>query len=339
MPINRNQIAKAAKNKKNTAPRILASKLKELDSVCDKHSVGKLNFNDTKLINPDGKVTWLSLDTKFRQNNNMSVNKIKPIIRGNLRANVFLFDVKDSGSSDEFIYDLVKIENDKKERDLKKDLDEIKNESTGSFVHDKLKEESLKLQQQIDKTLEPEPIQDQNQDKNKDSKLDNSQIKIEENNGSQSPNKFKKYSDKYQNKMEQKSKSLNNKYNRNLMKDLKNKFNLVKQGEYKYFEIKIDTTPMVVCDPIVYIISMPDNYEKKLYLVEGNLVMKNKVIRDIDPSYKMDDVVEEQLEHMEMIKSMEDCETKDCGYDNELVDDGIEIIDDPIIIDDSELDQ
>lgn len=96
-----------------------------------------------------------------------------------------------------------------------------------------------------------------------------------------------------------------NKYYRNFMRDLKSKFALVEQPEFRYFEAKVESADMVIDHARVYKISMPDNVKESYLLVIGDLTMKSGLIRQIDPTYRGDKVVKEQSDFLERIMAKE----------------------------------
>ncbi len=96
-----------------------------------------------------------------------------------------------------------------------------------------------------------------------------------------------------------------NKYYRNFMKDIKSKFSLKLRPENNYFEVKAETTDMIIEHSVVYEIVMVPPTKETYLLVIGDLQMKSSYLRQIDPQYKMDAVLKEQTEFMERIKAKE----------------------------------
>jgi NACalpha-BTF3-like transcription factor len=88
-----------------------------------------------------------------------------------------------------------------------------------------------------------------------------------------------------------------NKYFRRFTTIIKKKFRCEFVEEYKYVEVKVDNTPMVVDDAEVYIIDMPSD-TKKYYLVVGDLQLKRDFLHKIDPTYGSESVLEEQHDFM-----------------------------------------
>jgi chromosome segregation ATPase len=79
-----------------------------LKTICKKHQVGNLTFKSCKFATADGKVTYV--DHKN--------------ILSNMKCGVMLIKTSSADESKDAIYDIVKIENEKKERDLKKHQEE-----------------------------------------------------------------------------------------------------------------------------------------------------------------------------------------------------------------------
>ncbi|XWV24621.1 hypothetical protein QJ856_gp1164 [Tupanvirus deep ocean] len=106
-----------------------------------------------------------------------------------------------------------------------------------------------------------------------------------------------------------------NKYFRNFMKDIRSKFNLKEEPEIKYFEVKAETTDMVIDGVKAYRISMPENTKESYFLLIGDLQMKSGLIRQIDPAYKADKVFKEQHDFLERIKAKENAKTTELTED------------------------
>ncbi|AHA45241.1 hypothetical protein HIRU_S335 [Hirudovirus strain Sangsue] len=112
-------------------------------------------------------------------------------------------------------------------------------------------------------------------------------------------------SNKNTNQNNDKKKKEKNKYYRNFMKDIKSKFSLKLRPENNYFEVKAETTDMIIEHSVVYEIVMVPPTKETYLLVIGDLQMKSSYLRQIDPQYKMDAVLKEQTEFMERIKAKE----------------------------------
>lgn len=245
MPITRKDLAKGYNTRKKfQIIKNINKQANELIYICEKHKITKLTFRDCKYSDFNGKV------------NILSINEVK----GNLRYGIFILK-SDLCKESEILYDLVDIENKKKEREIQKRKDD----------EEMAKSELEKLQ----------------------SKIPNNEIikhDIEEivNN------------EKIQENVKE------NKYIRTLIKDLKKKFILEKIQNIKYIELTVETCPMVIENPRVYIIN-----NKNFYLILGDMMTKSNIIKQIDPAYKVDELFDAQNEFMERIKVVEDSKKKD----------------------------
>ena len=95
-----------------------------------------------------------------------------------------------------------------------------------------------------------------------------------------------------------------NKYCRYFMNDFSSKFTYHLLNQYKYFEVRAETTDMVIDRVQIYQIEMP-KMDKVFLLVKGDLQLKSGLTRTIDPNYNADDVVQEQSEFMDRIIAKE----------------------------------
>jgi hypothetical protein len=257
MSLPRNLLAKNLQ--KNSKEKIIDKRINELNHICEKHHVGKLNFKECKLITTEGKQTILN----------------HKIIKGNLRASVLLIYASDLFQN-EAIYDIIQIEKEKNKREMEQKPNEIS--------------QGREMEQKPNETP---------QESSKEMKLS-------------SPEHEKKHINKRQqivnnfNKQLQEKNNLKNmnKYHRHFIRDLKNKFILHKKDEFKYFETKAETTFMVIDKLKVYQIDIPlkDTMKETYWLIVGDLKLKSAIIKDLDPSYKMDKIIEEQAEFMGKIK-------------------------------------
>lgn len=116
------------------------------------------------------------------------------------------------------------------------------------------------------------------------------------------------------------------------MKDLKAKFVLKEKSEFKYFEVKLDSTDMVVDNAKVYEIVMPTNSKETYFLVMGDLVKKRDLIRQIDPAYKSENVMRDQMDFLERIKAKENA--KVTSHLTDVIDDDLDDLDELGISDD-----
>ena len=109
MPLNRKQLARGENTrKKYSHTRGSNRKMDELDNICEKHKVGVLTFKTCIMSTVDGQVTFVD----------------HQIIKANMRSGIMLIKANALEQSNN-IYDIVEIENAKKERDIKKHQDEM----------------------------------------------------------------------------------------------------------------------------------------------------------------------------------------------------------------------
>ena len=101
-----------------------------------------------------------------------------------------------------------------------------------------------------------------------------------------------------------------NKYYRRFMDDIKSKFTLEAQSNIKYFEVKANSTDMVIEDPTVYKLVMPATAKQTYLLIIGDLQMKSAIVRRIDPAYKAEVMFKEQNDFLERIKAKENAKTE-----------------------------
>jgi NACalpha-BTF3-like transcription factor len=96
-----------------------------------------------------------------------------------------------------------------------------------------------------------------------------------------------------------------NKDYRNFMKTIRSKFTLEQLSEYKFVEVRTDTTDMVIDGATVYKINISEKAKETYLLIVGDLQLKSSLIRQIDPAYKIDKVIKEQYDFLERIKAKE----------------------------------
>jgi uncharacterized protein YbjQ (UPF0145 family) len=135
-----------------------------------------------------------------------------------------------------------------------------------------------------------------------------------------------------QEQLEKQSKSKGNRHYRNFMKDVKSKFSLTEKPEYKFFEVRAETTDMVISDVKTYEIIMPINTKETYLLVLGDLQMKTGLIRQIDPAYKSEKVFKEQNDFLERIKAKE--KSKTTALSEDLLEEELDDLDELGISDD-----
>jgi len=338
MPLPRNlQGRNKNTHLKTNAKKIVNQKIAMLDAVCDKHKINNLTFKSCKLAEADGIITFIEHEN-IRGNMKSGIMLIK--------ANNMSKSVSDN-KYDLVKIKQDKTEQDEKKRQdelekVKLEMDRIKkneesiNLQEGSVEHKnllmKLTNESENiLSEQIPnmeaiespnlETIEEGITHDDNEELNKNETNENEMDKTrmeqitlskdKANKRSQTvKNKRQKALKQYQEQLQKKSEQIaGNKYYRNFMKDIKAKFVLQIQEQYKFLEVRAETTDMVIDNIKIYKIMMPQNTAETFLLVIGDLQLKSAIIKQIDPNYKSDKLMKEQNDFLERIKSKENSQT------------------------------
>lgn len=94
-----------------------------------------------------------------------------------------------------------------------------------------------------------------------------------------------------------------NKHHRNFISDLTSKFKLQQYSQYKFLELKVGSSFMIIDNPGVFRVSITD--VDKDILIIGDLQQKSSVLKEIDPNYGASDVLKDQEKFMEQIKTKE----------------------------------
>lgn len=295
MPLSRNSIARNMNIHNRIKTLDIVKTKRKLESIMEKHGIFELPFCDCKIVNNDG----IIFNVKFEK------------IRGNLRSGVFIINAKSICQIENVIYDLVEIGN---KKNKKKDINNDKNAST---VKDDIELSDIpdpsvisSIEENYDSTDNPETVESsQNKQKNcveiltggnDTSKKDN----LEKDNISQEKNKTKnnKMNEKKENAIRKMQNALGkklaniekgNKYLRKTVKDIKSNYKLEK-WDYKYFEVKVETSYMVIENVQLYRILIPNNIDFVHLLIIGELQMKNELIKRIDPTHQMEKIFGEQ---------------------------------------------
>jgi hypothetical protein len=343
MPLPRNARAKNQNTRKRNAENHGAERrAQELNTICKKNHIGSLSLNSCKYATAEGKVTFVEQDQ----------------VQGNMRAGVMILRVQTLAPSTDVVYDVVGVANAKKEReekkrkeDAEKALAEIKRlQETGTT--DALPEGGEKHKEMINKLTdsteenadavhtENTTMADTTADTITDTNANNETVQdntveesddAEKEDGLPKKNKKKTAKDKREqalNKLqEQLAQKANepkrNKFYRNFMKDLRSKFKLSEVPDTKYFEVKMESTPMIIEDAKVYNLEMPENTPYSYLLVVGDLQMKSAVLRQIDPAYQSDIIMRDQMDFLERIRAKDKSLTTEHSedmLDNELDD-------------------
>ena len=370
MPIPRNQLAKNRnKHSKNPAAKDISKKISELDTICERHKIGKLTFKSCKLSTVDGIVTFIDYEE----------------IKGNMRASTMVIKVNSMTEQPNVVYDIVQLKKDKNERDQKKQQEGIEKAKPeierlkkamantdaidGSDQHKKLLEKlvnednvTAELNDKIDVEVESTT------EEKKDSTNEPTEPAIEElsvdgpteiikeeptdtlkeiNGSGQSDAKKAKRKKLAKVKREKALKQMNdilmqkankkgegNKYHRNFMKDLRSKFILEQKDKFKYVEAKAETTDMVIDNARIYQITMPSKTTNVYLLIVGDLELKSKLLRQIDPNYKSEQVFDDHSEFLERIKAKENAKVKESAED--LIDEEFDELEELGIFDEDE---
>ncbi len=113
-----------------------------------------------------------------------------------------------------------------------------------------------------------------------------------------------------------------------------NVFKLDEENIYRFFEVKYLNTEMVIRNVKSYVLSMPDNSPFTILMVLGDLEMKNNLIKQIDPLYKIESTLQRQQDALEKIKKLDlenNVSTKNnTGTPNTLEKTGIEVKNDDL---------
>lgn len=291
MPLPRNLTSKNKSiHKKTDASNIIKHSTNTLNAISAKHKLGELTFRSCKYSTSDGQVTLLE----------------HGYVSGNMKSGLMIIQIT-SVSQSSILYDLVEIAQQKKEREEKKKIEEM----------EKARGELERIKTNAD-VIEP--------DANHQAML-NDLMQADATPMTGSSDTIIESEPKAESKPKLKTKTtpgLNtisgNKHFRNFMKDIKNKFSLVEQPSIKYLEIKAETTAMVIENVRAYTITMPVESDKKYMLFIGDLQMKSGLIRQIDPAYKIDNVVKEQQDFLERIRAIEGAKTVELD-DNDVISD------------------
>ena len=209
--------------------------------------------------------------------------------------------------------------NDKLNEKSNDKLNEKSNDKLNEKSNDKLNEKSNdKLNEKSNDKLNDKP-KDKLNDKPKDKLNEQSNEKLNDKPNNKSNNKPKekknlgkksKKEDHPKNPTPPKSiPKKDNKYFRRFMQDIRSNFSLTENREYRYLEFKAETTDMVIEDVKMYNIGMPKETKEIYFLITGDLQMKSGLIKQKDPSYEFENVIADQYEFLERIKSKENSKT------------------------------
>ena len=340
MPLPRSKLAlNKNTHKKNATTKELAKKTGELNSICEKHKVGNLTFKTCKLATQDGMITFVDHD-EIRGNMKSGIMVVKASTlseTSNVIYDLVLLE-KEKKASDLKKHE-EEMENAKIEIDRLKKNQEKAALPEADGEHQKLL--SKLINQPVDtdiiteapSCIEPSVIEDSENTENiekccerdtanvcnhtdSDTKEDNMEAAIENSKKIKKDNSVRAKREKALKQLNDqlmakaKAKPKGNKFFRNFMKDLRAKFTLLPEEKYKFFEVKAETTDMVIDSTTIYKIIMPNKTKETYLLVIGDLQMKSRLMRQIDPNYKSEKVLEEQNEFLERIQAKENAKVR-----------------------------
>jgi hypothetical protein len=285
-----------------TAKSNLKKEMSALGVICDKYNVKELTFRSVQFITSDGTITTIEHNT----------------IKGNINHGIFLIESPCESVTLDKIYDIVKIKEDKKKRDFQKKID----------AQNKSKPEMERLNQQIIKdlqTLKDKSIVDTDDTKiiiddpveNIIDKIDNITVEDLVNNSVENIIEAAETTDDLVEtvvdnssatiqKAKKIAKTTGNKFFRNFMKDIRGKFKLSFQDEYEYCEFRKEATDLIVEGVNIHKINISNDSSLSYYIVIGNMQMKRIAIKQIDPAYGADDIINEHNEFMNKVQKKDD---------------------------------
>ena len=312
---------------------------KKLNSICEKHKIGILTFKSCKFASKEGKVSFV--EHEIVKGNMKSGIIIIKIISISPSDNAFYDIVNIVNNKNERDDKKQKEEMEKAKLEIeqsKLEMEKAKLETEQS----KLEMEKAKLEMENlnqNSVLKPSSETSEHQDllDKIDSEINNSlgdinvdistsdnlkltdincneTMEIKCNESTKQNNGARRKREKAIKQMQlELSKKANdkegNKYYRNFMSDIKNKFSLEEKPEFYYFEVKVNVTEMVISDARVYKLLMSSNAKEIYMLIIGDLQMKTSLIRNIDPMYKSENFIRDQDDFLERIKAAENLKT------------------------------
>src|ERR1700733_5067989 len=323
LPRNRIIVGQRIKHKE---PHIIKKNKLILDNICTKYGIGDLpSITSSKLSTYNGIVTYLQQE----------------FAKGNMKYGILLLKCGGMDESTESDYDLIQIEIEKKEKERKKQeidmeaarkeiesvkkmaekdsqsndiemsnahrdmLTKLLNENPKEQVNNEYDTQSIKqLENEID--IKPkDKIINQSVDKIIE---DETEIQLKEVKKKKGPKTAKDIRTKVAKEMRDMStqkaniKTDMNKNCRNCISDMKSKFGYERLTQYRYLEIRVSTTYMVIDNAKIYKLNIQAEKNKFYLLIIGDIQLKSKLIETIDPNYKPDRIYQE---HAEFMKRME----------------------------------
>ena len=264
------------------------------DSICEKHGIRELySCRSATLIEPNGQITLINYKQTI----------------GNMKASILVFqEAKLEISNPEIVYDLIRIEQEKKKKDQEKAMEDMKKtkehmESLKRGDQSNLKEniEAMSSEKASHDTIMNMLEQDTaSEEKEKDPVSADSTIQPEQIDNTAIVKEISRMPDK-SNLI---PKVVGNKHNKKFLMEIYNKYTMELQSQYKYVEVKIGATCLVIDTANIYKINLPHTKEYCL-LIAGDLQMKSGLIKQIDPNYGAEEVIEEQAKFAEKIQEKE----------------------------------
>lgn len=299
----RNVRAKNANTrKKYGAAKEAQRKAGELSSICEKHNVGELSLTSCKYATEEGLVSFIEHKR----------------IRGNMRAGIMVIKASAITPASDLIYDVVEVIKIKQKKDEEKRKEEEEKARTElerlqkADAMDTLPEGGEKHEEMVKKLTEGVDhemgiINQESVDQDTKEILSDDMGDEEKKSGKKSIKEKKEEAIKQANKqLAQKLQNEGkNKHHRNFMKDLRSKFNLIPISDAKYFEVKMESSSMIIEDATVHKLIMPSNVTDTYLLIIGDLQMKTAVLRKIDPTYGTDKLLQDRTDFLERIKAKE----------------------------------
>ena len=376
MPLPRNAKSKNSSTRnRNAATKEITKKTNELDFICEKHKIGNLSFRSCKYATAEGKVTFVD-HSHVRGNMKSGIMIISAHALTPLESVYDIVEIEKSKreraekkKEEEMEKARIEIERftntnsslpeeqtaeaSDQHKNLLEELENKIYEPNNTQAQTNVDQQTNLDQQPPVETKETTPeilettetIIDLNENKDITSEIletttkNNNKDIIPKNPKKDKSTKAKrtKAIKQLQEQITTKANNKNgNKYFRNFMKDIKNKFILQDEPSIKYVEVKAETTDMIIDGVKAYkIMISASNIKETYFLFIGDLQMKSNLIQQIDPTYKVDRVLKDQNDFLERIKAKESVKAK--VFDEDLLENDLDDLDE-LGISDDELD-
>ena len=277
------------------------------DSICEKHGIRELySCRSATLIEPNGQITLINYKQTI----------------GNMKASILVFqEAKLEISNSEIVYDLIRIEQEKKKKDQEKAMEDMKKtkehmESLKRGDQSNLKEniEAMSSEKASHDTImnmleQDTASEEKEKEKEKEIQIEKDLVSPDSTDSTIQPEQIDNTAiAKEISRMPDKSnpipKVVGNKHNKKFLMEIYNKYTMELQSQYKYVEVKIGATCLVIDTANIYKINLPHTKEYCL-LIAGDLQMKSGLIKQIDPNYGAEEVIEEQAKFADKIQEKE----------------------------------